>query len=78
MKYFIAWLRNNTDIRDDEPIKIKAKDKTEATKIVSTYLRNRFSLRGVYTLSEFKKIEPWWHAQFWGKKAVNEGKWIHA
>lgn len=73
MRYYIVWLRNNTDIRDDEPVKIKASSKREASDIVAdNYLRNRFTIRSVYTLPEFKKWEPWWHAHFWGKEASNE------
>lgn len=69
MKYYIVWLRNTTDIRDDEPIKIKASSKNDASNIAKDYLRGRFLIRGVYTLPEFKKIEPWWHAHFWGAEA---------
>ena len=72
MRYYVAWLRNNTSIKDDEPIKIKAESREDARDIACGYLRNRFSLRGIYTLPEFKKIEPWWHSIFWGKKAINE------
>jgi hypothetical protein len=72
MRYYIVWLRNNTDIRDDEPVKIKAKSEREARDIASNYLCNRFTIRGIYTLKEFKEFDPWWHAHFWGQKAINE------
>jgi hypothetical protein len=72
MRYYIVWLRNNTDIRDDEPIKVKAESVEDAKRIATPYLRNRFSFRGVYTMPEFKKLDPWWHSHFWGQKAVNE------
>lgn len=72
MRYYIVWLRNNTDIRDDEPIKIKAKDKNDARNIATSHLRNRFSISGVYTLAEFRKRDSWWASHFWGRKAINE------
>jgi hypothetical protein len=72
MRYYIVWLRNNTDIRDDEPIKVKAKDKGEARNVATDYLGNRFSIRGVYTLGEFRKVDSWWASHFWGRKAINE------
>jgi len=76
MRYYIVWLRNNTDIRDDEPIKVKAESKKQASEIAGGYLKNRFSIRAVYTLPEFKKFEPSWHSIFWGQKAVHEdNKW---
>ena len=72
MRYYIIWLRNNTDSRDDEPIKVKASSVEEAKNIAAPQLRNRFSFGGVYTLAEFKRRDPWWHSHFWGRKAVNE------
>lgn len=72
MRYYIVWLRNNTNRLDDEPIKVKASSVKEAKDIASPYLRGRFSFGGVYTLQEFKRREPWWHAHFWGRKAINE------
>ena len=70
MIYFV-WLSNNTDNRDDEPIKVKAKSKKEAGEIAEDYLDNRFTIRRVYTRKEFKKEEPWWHATMWKWKAKN-------
>jgi hypothetical protein len=61
-----------TDSRDDEPIKVKAESKTDARKVAAGHLRNRFGLGGVYTLKEFRERDPWWHAHFWGEKAINE------
>jgi len=72
MRYYIVWLRNHTNRLDDEPIKIKAESKEDAKRIASPYLRNRFSFGGVYTLSEFKSRDRWWHNHFWGRKAINE------
>lgn len=73
MKYFFAWFSNKVDNRDDEPIKIRAKDKRQAQKIAIEEMNScRFSLRNVYTAKQFKRIEPWWHAHFWGQKAINE------
>ena len=69
MIYF-AWLKNNTDSRDDEPLKISAKTKQEAYKIAANHLENRFTIGFVYTRQEFKKFDPWWHSVEWGKSAV--------
>ena len=67
---YYAWLRNNTDIRDDEPLKIEAKSKEEAEEIAGNHLGNRFTIRAIYTRKEFKKTEPWWHAMLWKVKAI--------
>jgi hypothetical protein len=72
MKTYVVWLRNNTDSRDDEPIKIKAKDKDEATEIAGHHLNNRFTISRVYTLKEFKRWDPGWHSLIWGNKVINE------
>lgn len=72
MRYYIVWLKNNMDSRDDEPLKIKATSKYHAEDIAKNYLRNRFTIRATYTLSQFKKYDPWWHNYFWGRKAINE------
>lgn len=73
MPYFFVWLRNHTDMRDDEVLKIKAASKATAkTEAGRYYFPNRFSIHHVYTRHEFKKFEPWWHAHFWGRKAHNE------
>jgi hypothetical protein len=61
MKTFYAWLSNNTDCRDDEPMKVKAKDILEATQIVFEKMDSyRFSLVGVYAKKEFKERYPGW------------------
>lgn len=74
MRYYIVWLRNTTSIRDDEPVKIKASSKEQAKEFIHPWLRNRFTIRDVYTLSEFKKIEPWWHTKLWGRPPLNSPK----
>lgn len=70
MAIYFAWLRNNTDIRDDEPLKIEANSLDEAHKIAYRHLDNRFTIKAVYSRKEFKKVEPWWHAMLWGSEAV--------
>jgi len=72
-RYYIVWLNNQTDRRDDKPIKVRAKSMDHAAAVASKHLRNRFSIGRVYTLSAFKTFEPWWHRHFWGRKAINEG-----
>ena len=72
MKYFIVWLRNSTDHRDDEPVKVKANSKEHAKEIASDYLSWRFTFGPVFTLKEFRKYDPWWASHFWGRKARNE------
>jgi len=73
-RYYIVWLNNNTDRRDDEPIKVKAESRGDACRVASDYLRGRFCIGRVFSLSEFKTFEPWWHRHFWGKEAINEGE----
>jgi len=72
MRYYIVWLHNNTDSRDDEPIKVKAASPGDAKIYAGYYLRGRFSLGRIYTLKEFRKRDAWWAAHFWGQKAINE------
>jgi len=72
MPYYFAWLRNTTDIRDDEPVKIKASSMVAARNIAGQHLRGRFLIRDVYTRKQFKKLYPWWHSIMWGQKARNE------
>lgn len=72
MRYYIVWLRNTTDIRDDEPVKILAESKEEAIEIASKKDPWRFTVRYAMTLKQFKRFEPWWHSHFWGRKAWNE------
>jgi hypothetical protein len=72
MPYYIVWLENLTDHRDDEPIKVKASSRKKAEEIGQNYTRGRFGVGRVYTYKEFRKIDPFWHTIFWGKKAENE------
>jgi len=73
MKYYIVWLSNRTDNRDDEVMKLKAKNKKEARKIAEEECADyRFDVSEVYTLPEFKKYDEWWHALIWGQRAINE------
>jgi hypothetical protein len=73
MPYYIVWMCNKTDNRDDEPIKVKASSKEAAGEAAAAWPQAyRFNVGEVYTLKEFKKYDAWWHSCFWGKKAVNE------
>ena len=74
MKYFIVWLGNKTDCRDDQPIKIRAKDEKHVREILESqnFVQSRFYVKYIYTTREFKKMHAWWHAHFWGRKAENE------
>ena len=72
MPYYFAWLRNTTNFKDDEPVKIKAKSMVEARNIAVKYLEGRFLIRDIYTRKQFKKFHPWWHSIMWGQKARNE------
>jgi len=71
-RYFIVWLSNTTDHRDDEPIKVKAMDKEEARTIGGQHTRGRFTVDRVYTLGEFRSADPWWASIFTKQKAINE------
>lgn len=71
-RYFIIWCSNRTDCQDDEPIKIKAKNRTEALKEAKSYVSSRFFIDQAYTLSEFREFDPWWASVFHGQKALNE------
>jgi hypothetical protein len=61
-KVFVVWLSNTTDRQDDEPIKVKASSKEEAKDIAWNYSSNRFTIRNVFTLKEFREFDPGWSA----------------
>jgi len=61
MRNYIVWLRNTTDRRDDEPIKVRASSKEEAGDIaVNKDWPGRWTIGGIYTLTEFRKVDKWW------------------
>ena len=61
MKTFIVWMHNKTSSKDDEPIKVKAKDKDHAAELARNYQPERFYVGTVYALSAFKKETGWPH-----------------
>jgi hypothetical protein len=61
MRVFYAWYSNQVDHRDDEPIKIRAKNEKDAREIALRHLdEHRFTLKEVYPASLFRKIYPGW------------------
>lgn len=60
---FYAYLENNTDRQDDDILKIKAKDAKAARYVARSYVEGagRFSLRGVYSVADFRKRYPGWY-----------------
>ena len=62
LRTYIIWLCNNTDSRDDEPVRVKAHNPQEAVKNASIDL-SRFRIGNVYTLREFFDLYPGWKGQ---------------
>jgi hypothetical protein len=62
---FYAYLDNRADQRDDDVLKIKAKDATEALSIARDYCKTsgRFELKrdGVYGVKKFRKYFSDWY-----------------
>ena len=61
MRYYCVWMSNHTDHRDDEAIKVRANSIEEAKDIARTYQPNRFSIKNIYSLGDFKKFTGWSH-----------------
>jgi hypothetical protein len=60
-RYYCVWMHNRTSSKDDEPIKVRASSKDEASQIAKGYQPNRFTVGQAYTLSEFTKETKWPH-----------------
>lgn len=71
-KYFIVWLENRVDMRDDKPIKILANDRSDALDIAENYTQGRFDVGYVFTMSEFRGHDRWWYNLLKKNKARNE------
>jgi len=70
MKLFFAYLSNHTDCRDDEVIKIKARDKKQAREIAEGVCRINFTIIDIYTRQQLKRNYPEWHSLLWGTLSV--------
>jgi hypothetical protein len=69
-RIFFVFLENNTDRRDDECLKVRAKTKPEAKKIAEAHCRSNFTVGKVLTSKGLKRYDPEWHALLWGQPAV--------
>ena len=59
-RWFVVWLSNHTDCRDDEPVKIKARNLEEVRANLS-FDSSRFSIARIFDgLSSFYKYHPDW------------------
>ena len=73
MNYYIVWLKNTTSSKDNEPLKVKAQNKQQAGEIaLKKDWPGRWTLGNIYTLSEFKKADPWWADILQKNRAWNE------
>lgn len=68
---FYVHLHNHVDRRDDDVIKIKAKDKKEAKSIAQNWNSHRFSVGRIYTAGEFKKVDRGWYELISSHKPIN-------
>ena len=65
---WVAWFHNRTDSRDDEPYRVKARTREEASQLAFEAMPiGRFTMGHVYTLQEFYEWQPEWR-WIWSKK----------
>lgn len=59
---WVVWLENLCDPRDDEPLRVKARNIMEAEQAAWEVIRHRgrFALGSVHTLQEFYRWYPEW------------------
>ncbi len=74
MKLFFVCVHNNTDCRDDDVIKVRARTKGNALRLVAESLRPGKTLGRVYTHKGLKRFDPEWHALLWGVEPQYEEK----
>lgn len=66
LKLFFVYVHNNTDVRDDSVIKVRARTRTRAKSLVVQSERGNVSVGSVMTLKGLKRFDPEWHALLWG------------
>ena len=72
MKLFFVYLHNNTDERDDEVVKVRARTKNRALAVVEPQTRENFTVGSVMTGKGLKRFDAEWHALLWGQKPQYE------
>lgn len=61
LRWFVVWLANLTDSRDDEPVRVKARTKTAAEAEAIDGRETRFCIRNTYDgMRAFYKDYPDW------------------
>jgi len=68
MRLFFVYLHNNTDVRDDEVVKVRARTKPRALALVKERVRSNFTVGKVMTNTGLKRFDAEWHALLWGGK----------
>jgi hypothetical protein len=64
---FFVHPENQTDRADDEVVKVQARTKPKAKKLVEDrWTRRNFCMGRVMTCRQFKRWDPRWHAFLWG------------
>lgn len=67
MRFYYVYMENNTDSRDDEVWKIRARTKDRAKRLAEQDSRSfRFAVRQVFTQKGIKRYDPYWHTLLWG------------
>lgn len=62
MPIYYVQLQNNTDCRDDDVIRVRAKSRNAAYKVARYHCPSNYSIGTVYSASKFRKEDPeyWW------------------
>lgn len=66
LKLFFVYVHNNTDVRDDNIIKVLARTKGRAKSLVSERERGNVCVGSVMTRKGLKRYDAEWHALLWG------------
>lgn len=72
MRLFFVYLHNTTDVRDDEVVKVRARTKPRALRLVECNTRPNFQIGSVMTGKGLKRFDAEWHALLWGQKPQYE------
>jgi hypothetical protein len=65
-KLFFVYCHNNVNCADDQVIKVKAKTKVSAKRLVAGVYGHRCAIGRVYTNKGLKRFDSEWHSLLWG------------